>query len=178
MIFSHYSLLWLLRLWLKAQKTFWKIYQFIWNRKLTWNILHAFVIMILIFVYTGKSSSPLSMTYNPTKFSCILNEKIYSSEDFSGFFSWHNRISRCHSFGKRESRLKFCLQIYLKYTVARLSWYIRPSSKKNCFCSYSVYLRDWVENCYWIQLILFTNVRYTSNNIIPDFLTYFIKCRF
>ena len=34
-------------------------------------------------VHEEKSSSPLSMTYNPTKFPCISNNKSYSS---GGFF--------------------------------------------------------------------------------------------
>ena len=46
----------------------------------------CFVVMIVIFVSTVKSSSPFSMTHNPTKFPCISNNKSYSSGFFSGVF--------------------------------------------------------------------------------------------
>ena len=37
-------------------------------------------------VHEEKSSSPLSMSYNPTKFPCISNNKSCSSGFFSGVF--------------------------------------------------------------------------------------------
>ena len=78
---------------------------------------------------TMASISPLSMTFNPTKFPCISNnKKLQFGFFFSVFFSSHCKIYRSYLFEKRESRLKLC---YHKCIASRLSWYITPSSKKN-----------------------------------------------
>ena len=79
-------------------------------------------------VHEEKSSSPLSMTYNPTKFPCISNNKSYSSGVFFRLFFFLTLQSIWESLiREKRSRLKFRLSGYDKYIVARLSWYITTS---------------------------------------------------